>query len=417
MPQNQSKMVIDTSVQHKQIMEIFPEPGDLTAKTPLEFVIRETQGYFVDMKSILIDIKLRMVDEADEPAARNDFKSYFLNNLTQTLWSSVKVSLNNVNTESSFHNQQISHLNHILTTPDDLTRDRGVVQGAFPFRTDSTSLLMTTEHMAKPKTVERVIFSKQNGINIRGPLHLDISTSESFMLDGVTTKIILEPTNPQFLIKKKADDDCLYNYELASVKLIVTKIKPADPVLLATQKMILNNPIEYVLRRNIVHHNIIPAGRSEFSVRAPFQELIPNTLYVWFVDLEASTGRYHLEPFHWGSHNLSYYSVKINGVEISGGDCDTTGYINEYLMSLQNNNNTEHFIPYQDYMTGKFVLCFDTNNQSDQNSLNIDRRGNLDLSFIFKNALARSVRIYVTGAIDSTLEIDNDQTVTTNYQY
>ena len=135
MPQNQSKMVIDTSVQHKQIMEIFPEPGDLTAKSPLEFVIRETQGYFVDMKSILIDIKLRMVDEADEPAARNDFKSYFLNNLTQTLWSSVKVSLNNVNTESSFHNQQISHLNHILTTPDDLTRDRGVVQGAFPFKT------------------------------------------------------------------------------------------------------------------------------------------------------------------------------------------------------------------------------------------------------------------------------------------
>ena len=154
MPQTQRKLVVDTSIETKQTMEIFPEPGDLAAKTPIDFVVHETPGYFLDMKSFLIDLKLQMVDDSPAgPAERGDFKGYFLNNLTQTLWSSIKVSLNNVNVESSFHNQQISHLNHILTTPDDLTEDQGAVQGAFPFRSDSSSLKITGAHLTKEWSV------------------------------------------------------------------------------------------------------------------------------------------------------------------------------------------------------------------------------------------------------------------------
>ena len=415
MPQIERKMVVDTSIDHKQVFEIFPEPGDLTRKNQIEFVVHESAGYFVDMSSFQIDVKLKMTDE--DGGGRAEFTGYFLNNLTQTLWSSIKVSLNNVNVESSFHNQVVARLNHLLTTPDQLTQDRGQVQGAFTLKSDSDALVISNAHVTKDQTKGRITYSKQNTIHIRGPLQLDIGSAESFLLDGVKIKVTIDPTNPKYLINKVATDAKNYNYEFESVKLIVTKIKPTDSVLLATQKMVLNKPFEYVLRRNIVHTEIIPEGYTEFTVNRPFQELIPHNLYVFFVDQEADAGRYELCPYYWGSYKLAYYSLKINGVQLSGGETDRKLYINEYIQSMVCNNNSEYFIPYKDYVNGKFVLCFDTNNQSDQNSLNIDSKGNMSLFVKFDEELPKALKIYIVGSVDSSLEIDHDRTITTNYQY
>ena len=419
MPINSRKMIVDPSIEAKQVFEIFPEPTDMKSGTPIDFVVHETPGFFLDTSSVCVDIKLRLNDTKPEGAvARANLKAYLLNNLCSSLWKTVKVSLNNTNIESNFHNTQLGRLNHLLTTPDEITKMRGYPQGVFPVKKDSPALEMTPGHMTDASTDDRIKFAKQDIVHVRGPLNLDISGLNAFMVDGVNMKVSLEPIDPKYLINKKAADTSIPDYELLSVKLLVTKIKPAASVLLATKKALLQQPIEYIMRRKIVDTPIIPRDVLEYTTSRPFQELIPAQIYVWFVDLEASNGAYHLDPYYWGTLNITNYTVRINGVEIAGASSCEDSFIQPYLDSFEASGNSEHFIPYTRYNgRGCCVLCFNTNNGSDQNSINLEKRGNLSIQFKFKDPLPRSVKMYIAGAIDSTFVVDAEKQVVTNFQY
>ena len=142
MPQFLRQMYVDTSVVGKRIFEIYPEPTDMDARTSLTFVCHETAGYFIDTSNIQVDMKLKLKDTAlvEPVVVRDNFKGYLANNLCSSLWSTVKVTLNNTNIESNFHNQQLSRLTHLLSTPDEITKQRGYPQGAFPIKNDSNKL-------------------------------------------------------------------------------------------------------------------------------------------------------------------------------------------------------------------------------------------------------------------------------------
>ena len=420
MPINSRKMIVDPSIEAKQTFEIFPEPTDMKSGTPIDFVIHETPGFFLDTSSIYVDVKLKLNDArpgGERVDNRALYAGYFINNLCSSMWKTVKVSLNNTNIESNFHNTQLARLNHLLTTPDEVTKMRGYPQGVFPIKNDSSTLEIGDPHMAEERIKDRIKFAIQDTVHVRGPLNLDVAGLNAFLLDGVNMKVSLEPINPRYLINKKSDDVTVLDYELLSVKLIVCKIKPAPSVLLATKKALLQRPIEYVMRRKIIDTPIIPAGALESTTTRPFQELIPAQIYVWFVDLEASNGTYHLDPYFWHTLDIVNYTVRVNGVEIAGASC-ADSFIQPYLESFEASGNREHFIPYLRYNgRGCCVLCFNTNNGSDQNSINLERKGNLTIQFKFKYALPRAVKMYIAGAIDSTFIIDSEKQVITNYQF
>ena len=179
MPINSRKMIIDPSIEAKQVFEIFPEPTDMKAGAPLDFIIHETPGHFLDTSSISVDVKLRLSDTRTEGTAlRSALKTYFINNLVSSLWKTVKVSLNNTNIESNFHNTQLARLNHLLTTPDEICKMRGVPQGVFPIKKDSNSLEMTAGNMADAS--DRIAFANKDIVHVRGPLNLDISGLKPF---------------------------------------------------------------------------------------------------------------------------------------------------------------------------------------------------------------------------------------------
>merc|ERR1739842_209853 len=228
---NSRKMIIDPSIEAKQVFDIFPEPGDMKAGNPLDFIIHETPGYFLDTSSISVDVKLKLKDirqPAGERVARGDLNTYFINNLVSSLWKTVKVSLNNTNIESNFHNTQLARLNHLLTTPDEISKMRGVPQGVFPIEKDSGELEMTDAHLGEVS--ERVTFATRDTVHVRGPLNLDVSGLDAFMLDGVNMKVSLEPIHPRYLLNQLPADESVPDDEQLTVKLMVTKIKPAAQV-------------------------------------------------------------------------------------------------------------------------------------------------------------------------------------------
>merc|ERR1712055_248240 len=112
---------------------------------------------------------------------------------------------------------------------------------------------------------DRVTFATRDIVHVRGPLNLDVSGLNAFLLDGVNMKVSLEPIDPKYLLNKLAADVTVPDYELLSVKVLVTKIKPAASVLLATKRALLHHPIEYIMRRKIVDTPIIPRDVVEYT--------------------------------------------------------------------------------------------------------------------------------------------------------
>ena len=195
----------------------------------------------------------------------------------------------------------------------------------------------------------------------------------------------------------------------------MNKIKPSDGVLISESKRLMNKPFEYIIRRNLVKETVFPAGQRELSISRPFQAVIPNKLYIFMVTQSGARGSYYRHPFFYGPNNLLSYSVKLDGLEIAGHET-SDGFVQTYVESLRAHGE-DYFIPYAIFKKSCFVICVDTNQGSDLNTLAVERRGNLQLTLHMRGALAESLLVYVVGAVDSTFEVDMNKSVTTLYQY
>ena len=420
LPSLDQMMEIDSSIDHKKKVFVYPEPSDIQNRGPIEFVIHESPGYYLDVSSILVDVKLQLQGAA---GARDGgdvaaWRAYFINNLSQTLWSTIKVSLNGTNIESNYYNQQLSNLNHILTTPNIIVQERGQVQGAFEIDTNTLIGTLTAAHIGQGPIVDRIAFSKSDEIHLTAALQLDLSTATKFLPDGVTMKITLEPSQPQFLIKRTdlgGDTRVNHTFSINTARLLVTKVKPSDGVLISEAKRLAAKPFEYLIRRKCVVDTVFQTGASEFSITRPFQAVIPNKLYIFMVNQAGARGSYHRHPFFYGHNNLQSYSIKLDGLEISGHETGE-GLVQTYVESLRAHGE-DYFIPYSLYKHSCFVICVDTNQGSDLNTLAVERRGNLQISLRTRANIGETLLVYVVGVLDSTFTIDDNKTVTTQYQY
>ena len=105
----------------------------------------------------------------------------------------------------------------------------------------------------------------------------------------------------------------------------------------------------------------------------------------------------------------------MDGLEIAGHET-SEGFVQTYVESLRAHGE-DYFIPYSLFQKSCFVICVDTNQGSDLNTLAVERRGNLQLSLHMNGNLANSLLVYVVGVVDSTFEIDSNKSVMTHYQY
>ena len=86
---------IDGSIDLRKKIYVYPEPSDINNLGPIDFVVHETPGYYLDLASITVDTKIRLLSAEGNREGHAGWNSYFINNLSQSIWSTIKVSLNN----------------------------------------------------------------------------------------------------------------------------------------------------------------------------------------------------------------------------------------------------------------------------------------------------------------------------------
>ena len=408
---------VDNSIEDTITSIIYPETSDILNLSNLEFNIFHSVGYYVNLASLALELKIEILD-GDGARANIDAAAdtYFLNNALQTMFSTKKVYLNNTPVETNYHNSHLSYLNQLLYTDNESIVLRGLAQGAFPIKSGTMSEVLNADHMGR--MVERKTFSKQATVHLKGPLNLDLSTGNKFLIDGVNIRIILEPQSSEFFInaKQPGAGAVAYRYKINYARLYVQKIKPSNGAFIATTKSLISSNMEYLFRRNVVHSELFSAGQNTLIINRPFLSKIPAKLYIFMVKQTADNGNYEANAQFFPTCDISNINVLIDGNSIVDQDTDVaSGLINTYYDSFVSHGDST-FIPYEVYTKGAFVICVKTvENNFDQ--LSVEKRGNLSIKLRLGADLADTHVVYIVGSVDSVLEINADREVFTNYSY
>ena len=56
---------------------VYPEPSDINNLGPIDFVVHETPGYYLDLASITVDTKIRLLSAEGNREGHAGWKSYF----------------------------------------------------------------------------------------------------------------------------------------------------------------------------------------------------------------------------------------------------------------------------------------------------------------------------------------------------
>ena len=151
---------LDHSVEEIIPCKIYPETSDIANSCPLEFVVHEVAEHFLDLSSLKLEVKLRLLDGVGTRAGVDqNAQVYFTNNLLSSLFPICKVFINNTNVESQYHGHHTANLHHIMEIPYYLSNNRGLPSGIWPI-SDQKEIAATIVEETCDANAVRKVFSK-----------------------------------------------------------------------------------------------------------------------------------------------------------------------------------------------------------------------------------------------------------------
>ena len=418
-PKISKKTLFDASVNDARYCTYLPSNTDLSSLTSIEFNIDETTNQYIDLKSILIEVQIELLDGQGVRDNVPGGNVHFVNNLLQTMFPTRHVFFNNTSIEHEYNSAHLSHLQLLLDGTEHVINNKGRTTAAFPLNTFTVAETLSEAYFQRPATVRKMTLSKTNPLHLIGHLNLAISSSNNWLLDRVAMKVVLGLAKPTFCLNTSVAHAAEgFKYKVHSAKLHVMKITPAAGAFLTTTKSLLSGgSMEYLFKRHVTYTQIFPQGQDSIIVNRPFLEKIPNKMYIFLTRQDALNGIYQRDPFYYGHYTLNNYKCIIDGVCLLDRDVDIdSGAIDSYFFSMQNHGFNDTFIAHSLWTQGGLVLCIKTT-ELDTENMSVERTGNLQFKLRLRDPLAHNVQLYIIGEINSSFNINSDRSIKTNYAY
>ena len=405
--------LVDHSIEQIQPCTIYPESTDLNAHAPIDFIIHDSALHYIDLGSIQLEVSLSLKKADGTAAAAADLQVYFTNNLLSSLFPIRKCYINNTCVETQYAGNHIGRMKHLLNISNEVANNRGQSRGLFP---------LAPNRIASPITAgvcdandDRKEFSKKDAVILKGHLELDIASCSMWLLDLCTFKLSLETASDKVVINSNAAAEA-YQTKINSIKLHFNRIKPSTGGFINTTKLLQKSNMEYVFTKHVLHTELLAAGQNTITINRPFNNRIPHKIYLFMVKQDADNGSYTEDPGFYRTNGINNYRVMIDGKTLVDKDIDTArGAVSAFVDSL-NAHNGDHFIPFEMYCKGGFLLVIKTNH-SQNNELSFDQKGNLSIHLKFAHNVNHNQMIYTFGVVHSTFEITADRNCITNYSY
>ena len=411
---------IDSSIENRSCRDYLPV-NSLTSsrleESYLEFIISPSEKEFINLDSILLELKIKITlkEGGELKEGEEESELTVIDGLGHTIISRCNVYLNGTPVETSTSKGIYEYCKTIISLGDEEYKHLGMLN---LYKPQDANIVDGVEegYFAAPHAEESNIIDRcKNVIQTLAPLRLDIANGDFYLLDNVEMRIRIDLQPASYIILSHQPEKFSYSLQLA--KLHVERVTPSTNALLSLNSSMLkdHSQIEYIFDRPVVKNFVINSGMNQFVQENIFNGFIPSKLIIFFVSQDGNTGNYKRNPLHFHHRYVNSIRLDVNGQlhAVSEGS-----FPNNYALFLHNTIKTcgsVNKITYTNFPSGRSIFAFDLSESSCDDTLRVDKAGNLRLRIEFGQTLSENVHAYIIGTFSASVKIDSNRIVQTNF--
>ncbi len=418
-----------TSIEEGKWDIIYPESG-YDKNNSILFRIPSTDSHYLDLSETQLFIELKLAKNQAHVNAENVGP---VNNLMHSMFSQIKIRLNDKDVENSnnyYHYK--SYFENLLSYGTDAKRtfleNEGWLEDT-PKNFEQTALAPITDNDDAADSIlaaelnegfikRRQRFKDQQTVELSGRIHSDIFNINKYLLNNVNVSLELFKNDPKvYLMGKEADG---FKLEIESAHLKVRRVTIAPSVMLAHAMVLEKTTAKYPLKRAIVHgfpYDFL-SNRFEKSLHVG---VMPSRVLVGLLNTTSVSGTFASNPFNFKHFKIKSIMLKAASASLPYSteltfDFDKAKYLEAYNALFSNIKGSENNITYKDFAGGNTIFAFDlTPDLCNSGHYNLMKNGSLNLSIRLEEGASESITIMTYMEFDNIIEIDNKRNIFLDY--
>lgn len=374
--------------------------------SPIVFVIEGTPYHYLQFETSELALLVRILDANGKPFLEK-LKTVPSFDFLSSIFSGVEIEQNGtlISSSATLYPYR-SHIRKLLSY--DFAIKQHEAQSEMWFEDT-----LTDDFEKNDGFISRFGYSnKSTPFRVIGRISESLFEQKKYTPSGVTTRIVLRRSPPQFCCEGLVDA----TYEIMSAKFSVRRHLVEEQVVSRNDRL----PELY-----FQHYDDIPrafnikAGTSNIISEAIYRGRIPSYLVVTFISTVAFQGDKSKQCFNFQPFNLGRISVRINGdtkiletVNFNfGGNDFFEGYQSLRRATDLGHNHGIHPDRYKD---GQFLVVLDINPNDSINATLPEKEGTTQLDISFQTGLIQDVTCIVLGRFQSEYYFDKNKNVIKN---
>ena len=418
-PQVNRNRNVETGITDRYMMKIPPTNntlGNSIVDKYVYFEVNGNEGTMLDMSTLGLEIMVTLTKN-DNTLLGDDLNIVPANSLLNTLFRTAHVYVNDRLIESSPCFNYQAYIKSLVSMKSSSIKSRGRL--SFHWLDDKGSKIQNKYEAAyfqNLSSLEKkwVAHTKQNGLHLIGSLFLDITSLDQYLLDNVGVKVKLEMNPNSWIINSDVDQSNI-KINLHNVNLLVDRVTPRTNALLALHQALSapSSKIDYLFTKMLQRSYTLNANQTTISINNPFGQIIPEKLYLCFVKMNSFTGSFTSNGLYFGHENLQNLHVTINGSTVYDINSKFPHDFSQLYFATLKTIGTEFdsLIHFDAFNEGRTVIALNFKSEFAEDTMEIDKSGNLRLEMTFDTPKNENRVILLLGESQGVLSIDGDRNV------
>ena len=403
-PRVNRKIAIESTIANRCVSEYTPFNSNYASVDRYCDIIIPPTQHLTDLSDLCVSVKGSIQKENNEAIEAED-KFLIMNNSLHSLFKSVTIYLNQTqvcNDPNYTHTSMIKNLTQFSKSDID---SAGYLIG---FRDPGTfnPQEITENTLARlPEDGEAL-----RDFYYRGKLEADIGTIDAYLISQVEIRIRLQIADSAHILGY--DLSKKYSIKIDDLKIFVNHYELRRNASLALDNSMFNSQMCYPFKKHETKTFIINNNQTSVQIDAPFQNRIPQKLYIFMQHLD-SERKPNLNTHYYSLFGLNRLQLSIDGVDMYNINCSEDKEL--YYAILKSLNKRDSVLTKKTWMNGSSIVALDlateTYDENPQN-LQLNKSGNMRLKLEYKQNNNHNIAIYLMGEFTNTLNVDNNRQIT-----
>jgi hypothetical protein len=387
---------------------------------PITFLIPGQGSNYLDLSKTLLYVRFKIKNGSTGGALTENDDVGIVNNTLNSLFSDVKLEMNQTCVSNS------NHMNHYRAYLETLFNFNETAKNSHLtsslFYQDNAGSFDKLDSKANALRKEFVALSKE--VELCGRLHCDMLSTNKYLLNDIDVRVTLS-RNPANLVVM-SETDFTPEIEILEASLFVRKVSINPGILIAHSKVLETSTAMYPYKRVELLNHTIAAGTYQKVLENVFMNRMPTRVIFGLVKNSAFSGNVKENPYNFEHFDTNYVSLTVNGRTQGSAPYRINYKENKYLLPFIFGfygcgiplNDDGFCVGRKDYPEGFCLYSYDLSPDlsSSESHWSIQNQGSCRLELGFAKSLPCVVNLVIFAEFVDCIEVDRNRNIHIQYK-